>query len=132
MYYEQKTYDNALKWALQALDKRRNSPLEKASTLDLLGCIQLAQQDSEAAINNLQEALKIRLKYLGRTNKNHPDIGMSYHNLGRVDSRLSYFIDAQNNYSRAAEIFRHNYPKTHPLVIQITQSLEQIKRYLGE
>jgi hypothetical protein len=67
---------------------------------------------------------------LGKINPNHPDIGISYLNLGRLDSKLSSFIDAQNNYLRAEEIFRHNYPKSHPLVIKITQCLEELQREL--
>ncbi|CAF0853481.1 unnamed protein product [Rotaria sordida] len=127
-YYDQGDYGSALRWALDALNERQEYQLERASTLDLLGCIQLAQRDAEAAMNNLQEALSIRIKYLGQINPNHPDIGISYFNLGKLDSKLSLFIDAQNNYSRAEEIFRHNYPKTHPLITEITQCLEQIKR----
>jgi hypothetical protein len=67
---------------------------------------------------------------LNDINPNHPDIGISYQNLGRLDSKLSSYIDAQNNYLRAEQIFRYNYPKSHPLVIEITQCLEDIKRRL--
>jgi tetratricopeptide (TPR) repeat protein len=120
----------ALKWALDAFDHRQEYQLEKAATLDLLGCIQLAKHDAEAASNNLQAALRIRIKYLREINSNHPDIGISYQNLGKLDVKLSSYIDAQNNYLRAEQIFRHNYPETHPLVIEITQCLEEIKRRL--
>ncbi|CAF3396460.1 unnamed protein product [Rotaria sp. Silwood1] len=129
-YYDKGDYDTALRWALKALNERQQYQLEKASTLDLLGCIHLAQRDAEAARNNLQEALRIRVKYLSQLNTNHPDIGISYFNLGKLDSKLSSLIDAQNNYSRAEQIFRHNYPKTHPLITEVTQCLEQIKRQL--
>ncbi len=67
---------------------------------------------------------------MGKVNPNHPDIGVSYQNLGRLDFKLSSYIDAQNNYLRAEEIFRHNYPQTHPLVVEITQCLNEIKRRL--
>ncbi|CAF2416951.1 unnamed protein product [Rotaria sp. Silwood2] len=129
-YYDQGDYGTALRWALDALNERQQYRLEKASTLDLLGCIHLAQRDAEAARNNLQEALSIRVKYLGQFDPNHPDIGISYFNLGKLDSKFLFLIDAQNNYSRAEEIFRHNYPKTHPLIIKIQQCLEQIKQQL--
>ncbi|CAF3968257.1 unnamed protein product, partial [Adineta steineri] len=121
--------ETALGWALDALEKRQKYQLEKASTLDLLGCIQLAKYDVEAASNNLQEALRIRIKYLGQINPNHPDIGLSYRNLGKLDTKLSSFIDAQHNYLRAEEIFQHNYPKSHPLVIEIELYLQGIKQY---
>jgi tetratricopeptide (TPR) repeat protein len=130
LYYDQRDYETALRWALQAFDKRQQYQLEQASTLDLLGCIQLAKRDAEAASHNLRKALQIRLNCLGEINPNHPDIGVSYQNLGRLDSKLSSFIDAQNNFQRAEEIFRHNYPKSHPLVIEITKSLEEIKQQI--
>ncbi|CAF0871587.1 unnamed protein product [Adineta steineri] len=130
-YFNQGDNETALGWALDALEKRQKYQLEKASTLDLLGCIQLAKYDVEAASNNLQEALRIRIKYLGQINPNHPDIGISYRNLGKLDTKLSSFIDAQNNYLRAEEIFRHNYPKSHPLVIEIEQYLQGIKQYFS-
>jgi tetratricopeptide (TPR) repeat protein len=118
----------ALVNALEALERRQMYPLEKASTLDLLGCIYLAMRGQEAAHNNFKDALQIRLKYLRETNPNHPDIGLSYQNLGKTDTKLSHFIDAQDNYSEAAKIYRHNYPETHPLVIEITKCLEQVRR----
>ncbi|CAF3170547.1 unnamed protein product [Rotaria socialis] len=127
-YYNQQNYDAALLWALQALDVREKYQLEKASTLDLLGCIYLAQHDSSAAADKLKEALKIRLKCLGQTNSNHPDIGISYFNLGKLESKLLSSIEAHTNYSRAAEIFRVNYPSTHPLIKEVTQCLEESKR----
>jgi hypothetical protein len=101
-----------------------------ASTLDLLGCIQLAKHNAEAASDNLKDALKIRMKYLNDINPNHPDIGVSYQNLGRLDLKFLSYIDAQNNFLRAEQIFRHNYPKSHPLVIEITQCLEDVKQRL--
>ena len=72
----------------------------------------------------------IKESILTEINPNHPDIGVSYQNLGRLDSKLSSFIDAQNNFQRAEEIFRHNYPKSHPIVIEITRCLEEINQQI--
>jgi tetratricopeptide (TPR) repeat protein len=130
-YYEQKDHDTALDYALKALDERREYPLEKAATLDLLGCIQLAKHNTEAADDYLQQALKIRLKYWKHINPNHPDIGISYQNLGKLDSKSSLYIDAQNNYQRAEQIFRYNYPESHSLMVDITKRLKDIGRRLG-
>lgn len=121
----------ALEWTLKALNERQEYPLEKTSTLDLLGCIQLTKRNLEAASDNLREALRIRVKYLNNINPNHPDIGISYQNLGRLDTKLLSYIDAQNNYLRAEQIFRYNYPESHLLVREIRQCLEDIKQRLS-
>jgi tetratricopeptide (TPR) repeat protein len=115
---------------LKALEEREGYVLEMATTLDLLGFIRLAKRNAEAARDNLQEALKLRLKHLNQINPNHPDIGISYRNLGRLDSRLSFYIDAQNNYLRAEQIFRQNYPESHSLIKEITQCLKDVKHKL--
>jgi len=112
---------------LEALDIRQKNKIEKASTLDLLGCIHLASSDVDAAFNDFEEALKLRLKYLAKINPYHPDIGASYHNLGKVISKTPKYSEAQANYSRAAEIYRHNYPQSHPLVIEITKCLKETR-----
>lgn len=115
---------------MQALQEREKYAVEKATTLDLLGFIQLAKRNAEAASDNFREALQIRLKYLNPIDSNHPDIGISYQNLGRLDAKLSSYIDAQNNFLRAEQIFRHNYPESHPLVKEITIYLKDIQRKL--
>ena len=129
-YYDEKDYENAGLWALKALQEREDYALEKATTLDLLAFIQLAKRNAEAARDNLRESLEIRLKYLSSINSNHPDIGISYENLGRLDLRSSLYIDAQNNFLRAEEIFRQNYPGSHPLVKEIAQYLKEVQRKL--
>jgi tetratricopeptide (TPR) repeat protein len=115
---------------LDAFDVRQSNKIEKASTLDLLGCIHVALADIEAAGNNFYEALQLRLKYLGQTNPHHPDIGVSYHNLGKINSKTRNFTGAETNYSRAAEIYRQNYPQTHPLVRGINDCLKETQRQL--
>jgi tetratricopeptide (TPR) repeat protein len=130
-YYDEKDYDTALQYALKALDERRDYHLEKATTLDLLGCIQLAKHNIDEARDNLREALRIRLKYLKHINPNHPDIGISYQNLGKLDSKSSLYIDAEKNYQRAQQIFRYNYPESHTLMVDITKRLKDIGRRLG-
>jgi tetratricopeptide (TPR) repeat protein len=114
---------------LDAFDLRQSNKIEKAATLDLLGCIYLSLADFEAAGNNFEEALKLRLKYW-KSNSSHPDIGLSYHNLGKVNSRTFNYIDAEANYSRAAEIYRQNYPQTHPFVREINKCLEETQQKL--
>jgi len=109
---------------LEALDIRQKNKVETASTLDLLGCIHLALLDVEAALNTFKDALELRLKYLAKINRYHPDIGVSYHNLGKVISKTPNYIEAQANYKRAAKIYRHNYPESHPLVVEITKCLK--------
>jgi tetratricopeptide (TPR) repeat protein len=115
---------------LEAFDFRQTDKIEMASTLDLLGCIRLALLDVEAANNNFREALQLRLKSLSKINPNHPDIGISYHNLGEANSQTFNFSDAEVNYSRAAEIYRHNYPPLHPLVRGINKCLEKVQQQL--
>ena len=130
-YYDQQDYNTASKYALQALEKQNQYSLEKAVTLDLLGTIRLAKGDISAARDNYQAALHVRLKILERTNPNHPDIGLSYQNLGKLDTRSSLYVDAQENYQRADQIFRTNYHPTHSLVVDITKRLQDIGRRLG-
>ena len=97
--------------------------MELAATLDLLGCIYLSLGDVEAAFNNFEEALNLRLKYLSNINPNHPDIGVSYHNIGRATSKTAEFRKAKQYYVKAAEIYRHNFPDSNPLVQEITNCL---------
>ncbi len=127
IYHTQGDHRTARLWALKAFDTRQNDKLEKASTLDLLGCIYLALSDVDASFDHFEQALQIRSEYLGRINPNHPDIGVSYHNLGKVLERMARHNEAQINYSRAAEIYRHNYPQSHPLVIEITKCLKETR-----
>ncbi len=58
-------------------------------------------------------------------NPYHPDIGVSFHNLGKAQSKTPNYIEAQANYKQAAKIYRHNYPKSNPLVIEITKCLKR-------
>jgi tetratricopeptide (TPR) repeat protein len=83
----------------------------------------LAKADYDAAFNSFNEALQLRSKYLAKIDPNHPDIGVSHHNLGKISSKIAQNAEAQRHYSQAAEIYRHNYPQTHPLVIEITKYL---------
>lgn len=129
-YYEEKDYDNALVYALKALEQRGEYHLEKAATLDLLGCIQLAKDNMDEANDNLREALEIRLRYWRHINPNHPDIGISYQHIGKLNLKSSSYDDAQNNYQRAEQIFRYNYPESHSLMIDITKRLKDIGRKL--
>jgi len=115
---------------LDAFVVRQSNTIDLASTLDLLGCIQLALFDTEAAINNFQEALELRLNYWRRINPYHPDIGTSYHNLGKIDTKTRNYKNAEMNYSRASEIDHHNYSQIHPLVREITNCLKEIQRQL--
>lgn len=78
----------------------------------------------DAAHAHFEDALKLRLKYLGRISKYHPDIGVSYYNLGRVYSQKSPF-EARANFLHAAEIYRRNYPQSHSLVKEINKYLTE-------
>lgn len=113
------------------MTKRDQYQLEKAATLDLLGCIQMANHDTSAARDNLQTALNIRLKNLNHINPNHPDIGQSYHHLGRLDSKSSQYDNAHQNYQHARQIFRSNYPNHHQLVVDVTKRMQDIGKRLG-
>ncbi len=114
-----------MQWALEALDVRGKYNIEKASTLDLLGCIYLARFDTEAALDHFEDALKLRLKYLGKIDPYHPDIGVSYHNLGKAMSRIPNYLDAQAKYAQAEAIYRHNFPTNHPLMLDINRCLRR-------
>ncbi|CAF4448869.1 unnamed protein product, partial [Adineta steineri] len=104
--------------------------IDKASTLNLLGCIRLARRENEAALNNFQESLQLRVKYLGKTNSYHPDIGVSHQNLGKIYFQQFNYINAETNFLRAAEIFRHNFPELHPFMKGINECLEQTRQQL--
>lgn len=130
-YYDEPDYNKAAKYALQALEKQSSSSLEKAVTLDLLGSIRLAKGDITAARDNYQTALNIRLKNLEATNPDHPDIGLSYQHLGKLDTASSFYADAEENFKRADQIFRTNFHPTHSLVVDITKCIQDIGRRLG-
>ncbi|CAF4166527.1 unnamed protein product [Adineta steineri] len=128
IYYARGRYSDAYSQALEALDYRKENNLQKASTLDLLGCIYLKRNDAEAAKDYLTKALKIRLKSLNQINPYHPDIGISYQNLGGLYKKAFQYENARLHYSRAAEIFRYNYPKSHQLVKNINKYLREIEQ----
>lgn len=119
---------DALNHALNALNYRTKKTLEKASTHDLLGCIYLAQNNTDAAKDNLYDALKIRQRCLRDVNPYHPDIGISYQNLGELCKKASKFADASKHYSQAAEIYRHNYPESHSMVRNVDRCLNELKK----
>ncbi|CAF4516980.1 unnamed protein product [Rotaria sp. Silwood2] len=130
IHYARRDYEKASGLALKALGIRQNN-VEQASTHDLLGCIYLALCNNvDAAYDHFEQALKLRLKSLREINPYHPDIGVSYHNLGKVNEKILKYAKADLNYSRAAEIYHHNFPRTHPLVTQINECLIQIKKHL--
>ncbi|CAF1001474.1 unnamed protein product [Adineta steineri] len=128
IYHAIGRYNDACGEALEALDYRKENNLQKASTLDLLGCIYLKRNDPDAAEDYFKKALKIRLKYLNQINPNHPDIGISYQNLGGLYKKAFPRKNPHAYYSKAAEIFRHNYPKSHPLVKNINKYLRETEQ----
>ncbi|CAM4890818.1 unnamed protein product [Rotaria socialis] len=127
IYRSQKDYSRAEQWALKAFRNRPNK-VDKASTVDLLGCIYLNSNNYEAAEDHFKRGLKLRVKYFKEINPHHPDIGVSYHNLGKVNEKQLKYREAQENYSKAAEIYAHNFPSTHPLVLEIDEYLNQIQK----
>ncbi|CAF1132388.1 unnamed protein product [Rotaria sordida] len=127
IYYVRRDYNKASGLALKALNIRQNS-VEQASTHDLLGCIYLTSFNTDAAKDHFEQALILRLRSLKEINPYHPDIGVSYHNLGKVNEKQFKYNEAKENYSRAAEIYRHNFPQTHPWIIQIKECLERIRK----
>ncbi|CAF1171998.1 unnamed protein product [Adineta steineri] len=130
IYHSQGDNEKASQLALEALDFRQSDKIDKASTLNLLGCIRLARRENEAAFNNFQESLQLRLKYLGNINPYHPDIGVSHQNLGKIYFQQFDYINAETNFLRAAEIFRHNFPISHPFMKGINECLEQTRQQL--
>ncbi|CAF1162330.1 unnamed protein product [Adineta steineri] len=130
IYHSQGDNEKASQLALEALDFRQSDKIDKASTLNLLGCIRLARRENEAAFNNFQESLQLRVKYLGKTNPYHPDIGVSHQNLGKIHFQQFNYINAETNLLRAAEIFRHNFPISHPFMKGINECLEQTRQQL--
>ncbi len=85
----------------------------------------MAKADFDAALNNFDDALKLRLKYLAKIDPNHPDIGVSHHNLGKVNSKMAQPAEAQRHFLKAEEIYRHNYPPSNSLVIEINKCLRK-------
>ncbi len=85
----------------------------------------MARADFDTALDNFDDALKLRLRHLARIDPNHPDIGVSHHNLGKVNSKIANHAEAQKHYTKAAEIYQHNYPQTHSLMIEINKCLRR-------
>ena len=83
----------------------------------------MAKSDFDAALNNFDDALKLRLRYLAKIDPNHPDIGVSHHNLGKANSKFGRYPKAREHYLQAERIYRHNYPPSHSLVIEINKCL---------
>ena len=113
--------------AIDALSKRQNFPLGQASTLDLLGRIQMVNRDYHAAQDSFRQSLRLRLKYLGQTNPNHPDIGISHENMGQLCFRKRRYEESLEQFARAAEIYRYNFEKTHPRVVAVEDGIMKIQ-----
>lgn len=126
-----KENEEAYSLAIAALSKRENFPLGRAATFDLLGYIQLIQLDNVAAKESFRQALNLRLNHLKPTNPHHPDIAVSYENLARLSFRSMLYEDAEKYFQRAADIYRHNFPKTHPRVTRIEENLSKIRSLLS-
>ena len=57
---------------------------------------------------------------------NHPDIALTYKNIGLIHEMKGEFIEAKTFYEKAANIRRHILPSTHPDVIRIERNIRRV------
>lgn len=78
-----------------------NFPLAKAAIMNTIGDVNRQLSLWDEALPLLQESLRIREELL---EKNHADLGTSYHNLGFYHHERGDFATAETYYKRALEI----------------------------
>ena len=82
-----------------------------------------------AALDYYQKALVIRKKTLP---ENHPDIALSYGNIGVVYFRKGEYRNAYNYLKKAYEIFRSKHGDKHPMTQQALNTLKFVEQKLKE
>ena len=67
-----------------------------------------------------QQSLKIRLAIFGET---HPDVALSYNNIGSVYSSQGDYVKALEMYQRSLKIYLAIFGETHPNVATIYSNI---------
>ena len=79
------------------------------------------------ALSYYEKALEIRQKTLP---PNHPDLAISYNNIGSVYDKMGEYSKALSSYEKALEIRQKTLPPNHPdLAILTTTSVRYIQRW---
>ena len=82
----------------------------------------------DTALTYFTNAFEQLVKYYGSGNLNHPLAGETLKNIALVNLRQLKYIDADENFKRAAEIFECNYGSHHKKVIEVKQRLEDVRK----
>jgi tetratricopeptide (TPR) repeat protein len=61
---------------------------------------------------------------------NHPDLAMSYNNIGLVYENMSNYSKALSFYERAVDIGQRSLPSNHPNLQTYKRNLERVKKKL--
>ena len=56
----------------------------------------------------------------------HPDIAMTYCNIGLAYEKTGQWQQALSHFNKAADIYRHVLSSTHPAVIKVEQFIKRV------
>ncbi|MBL8957153.1 MAG: tetratricopeptide repeat protein [Myxococcaceae bacterium] len=127
----QERFDVAHAWerlATAAATRAGNDPDIEAELASNSGDVALSEERLADAKNDFERALAIRKRYLP---ENHPDLAMSYSNLGTAFARLRQFDEAERQYQRSYELHLQNEGPDHPNTASSMNNLAVVYRQQG-
>ena len=61
---------------------------------------------------------------------NHPDLAISYNNIGLVYDKMGEYSKALSYYEKAQQIWQKSLPPTHPYIAEVKSDIENVKKKL--
>ena len=111
-----------------ALERVGGDAAIEASLLNKLGTLEMSVPNVEAARENLEKALALRLKVYG---PDHPDVAAVHNNLGMLAAYLRP-RDALSHLERAVAIFERSLGREHPDTAKALMNLGRLVAELDE
>lgn len=105
-----------------------NDPEVEAELATNSGDVALSEERLLDAKNEFERALAIRKGYLP---ENHPDLAMSWSNLGTAFAKLRQFDEAERQYQKSYELHLHNEGPDHPNTASSMNNLAVVYRQQG-
>ncbi len=105
-----------------------NDPDVEAELASNSGDVALSEERLVDAKNAFERALTLRKGYLP---ENHPDLAMSYSNLGTAFAKLRQFDEAERQYQRSYELHLQNEGPDHPNTASSMNNLAVVYRQQG-
>ncbi|CAF5187547.1 unnamed protein product, partial [Rotaria sp. Silwood1] len=81
-------------------------------------------KDYSTALTYFQKGLEIREQKLP---KDHPDLAVVYHNMGKLYLSTRKYSMAMTNVQQAIEVAQEKLPSTHPHLLEYKETFEKIR-----